>query len=104
MTIRLQPSPVVDHITDDGMELTQMPLPFFTDGDGFVQDQDFWDGEPYKVLGFQKDLYVQRIDLRWLDAVKDLSKVIGMYLVTVNNKGDFGVYQCAISEAHEIGE
>jgi hypothetical protein len=34
--IMLQPSPVTDHITDDGVELTRRLYPFFVQPDGTI--------------------------------------------------------------------
>lgn len=97
MKIKLQPSPRVDHITDDGHEMTQLPYPFYVAEDGSVERQDFWRGDPAAVVGFQKDLAVQQIDLWWRDAVKDPQKAVGMYVVTTGPKG-LGVHMIAIAE------
>lgn len=96
-TITLQPSPRVDNIVD-GIEMTQLPYPFHVDADtGDVGRQDFWRGDPARVVGFQKDLAVQRIDLWWRDAVKNPEQVVGMYVVTAGTSG-LGVHVLAIAE------
>lgn len=92
----LQPSEFVDQIRD-GHEMTKLPYPFFVNEDGSVRRQDFWDGRPFKVIGFQTDLAVQQIDLWWADATKDPQKAVGMYVVTADEDGDIGVHISAIA-------
>lgn len=40
-----------------------LPYPFHLDADGNVTRQDFWRGEPLKLLGFQSDPDVHEVDL-----------------------------------------
>lgn len=94
--IKLQPSSFTDQIVD-GHELTKLPYPFYVEEDGSVQRQEFWKGDPYRVIGFQKDLARHEIDLLWQDATKDPQQVVGMYVVTADEKGDMGVHVSAIS-------
>jgi hypothetical protein len=103
MIFRVQPSEYVDQIVD-GHEMTKMPYPFYVDESGEVQHQDLWQGDPSRVIGFQDDLARHEIDLWWSDAVKDPALMIGRYLVTVDSKGNMGVHQTAISDAHPIQE
>lgn len=93
----IQPAPHVDHITDDGTELTKLPYPYHTDQDGNIQRQDFWKGDPLRVIGFQKDLAVQQIDLRWKDALEDIQQAVGMYLVTADKKDDYSSHNTAVA-------
>jgi hypothetical protein len=79
--ITLQPSSVVDQITEDGTELTRLPYPYHVTEDGDVMGQDFWRGEPEGVIGFQRDAAVQKVDLWWDDAVADPQQVVGLYPV-----------------------
>lgn len=100
-TIRLQPSEFTDNIRD-GHEMTKLPYPYFVAEDGTVGQQDFWDGDPVRVIGFQRDLAVQQIDLWWKDAVTDPQRVVGMYLVSESAEGVWGVHQMAISDVSVI--
>lgn len=95
--ITLQPSALTDHITDDGVELTQLPYPFHVDADGLVGRQDFWKGDPYRVIGFVADLARQEVDL-WWEAVADgdEQRAVGMYLITQNQLGDMATHLTAI--------
>lgn len=93
--IKIQPEPFVDNLVD-GHELTKLPYPFFVDEDGLIAQQDLWQGDPFKVVGFQLDLAVQKIDLWWTDVVANPEIAVGMYLVTADKSGDYGVHSSAI--------
>lgn len=101
MMIKLQPAPETDNIVD-GHELTKLPYPFFVTDEGKIDQQDLWQGDPYRAIGFQKDLAVHMIDLWWTDAIKDVGQVVGMYLVTSNSSGKWGVHRTAISSAEVL--
>jgi hypothetical protein len=100
----IQNAPAVDGIDADGHERTKLPYPFFVDGDGKIGRQDFWQGDPGRVVGFQKDLAVMQIDLRWAEAVGDLWQAVGMYLVTENSHGQYGVHLTAVQSVREAPE
>jgi hypothetical protein len=74
--ITLQPSARVDHITADGTELTQLPYPFHVAEDGSVLRQDFWRGDPLRILGFSARPEPGDIVLWWADAVKDPQQAV----------------------------
>jgi len=93
--IRIQPEPYVDNMVD-GHEMTKLPYPFVVDGDGLVAGQDFWKGDPYRVIGFAKDLAVQHLELSWRDVVRDPQLAVGMYLVTSDEAGDWGTHWTAV--------
>jgi hypothetical protein len=93
---KIQTAPRIDGLTEDGQEMTQLPYPFFVDNKGSVEFQDTWQGRVTRVAGFQRDLAVQQIDLRWADAQKDPQKAVGMYLVTSDSKGDLAVHDTAV--------
>lgn len=95
----LQPAPIVDGIAPDGSEMTRLPYPFHCDEDGAVDRQDFWRGDPLRVLGFQKRLDVQRVDLHWADFVKgDPQRAVNMYAVTQDYKGGIASQTVAIAQ------
>ncbi len=93
---KIQPSAYIDQITADGHELHKLPYPFYADEKGAVGQQDFWRGDPARVVGFQEDLARHQVDLWWHDAVKDPQQAVGMYLVTADSKGNLGVHQTAM--------
>lgn len=96
--ITLQPAPNVDHITDDGTELTRLPYPFHVRADdGGIERQDFWQGSVARVVGFVADLNRQEVDLWWRDAAKDPQRAVGMYVITQDDKGDMATQMTAIS-------
>lgn len=100
--IKFQPSEFVDQITADGQELTKLPYPFIVLPNGEVAYQDFWQGEPKRVVGFQRDLALHQVDLWWEDVLKDPQRAVGMYMVSVNGAGGMGVHTNAISSVEEI--
>jgi len=91
----IQMAPVIDGLHDDFTSRSRLPYPFYVDDDGFVQLQDLWQGHVYKVIGFQNHPSVQRIDLWWADAVKDVSQAVGKYLVTSDADGNWGTFPTA---------
>lgn len=99
---KIQNAPRVDHITTDGTELTQMPFPFFVGRDGKIGRQDVWNGSPLRVVGFQRDLSVQQIDLWWKAAVEDPSRAVGMYLVTADSRGEFSGHLTAVDSVELV--
>jgi hypothetical protein len=101
MKIKLQPSPVVDNICD-GHEMTKLPYPYFVELDGTVGQQDIWQGDPVRAIGFQRDLAVQQIDLWWRDAARDPQQAVGMYLVSESAEGVWGVHTVAITDISVI--
>lgn len=66
------------------------PFPYSIDADGKVLDQDFWKGDPAGLIGFQKDLDVQRVGLFFRDFTENPMAAIGMYPVFVEETG--GLY------------
>lgn len=99
--IRIQMAPVIDSISDDGEHVgSRMPYPFFVDENGFVQQQDFWQGMVFKVIGFQNHPSVQKLSLLWSE-VKDPSEIIGKYLVTTDVNGQWGSFPTAITQAEK---
>jgi hypothetical protein len=94
--LRVQPASYVDQIID-GQEFTKQPYPYFVEEDGSVQRQDFWQGSVARVIGFQRDLAVQTIDLLWAAAVKsDPECLTGLYLVTEDSDGRWSTHNTAV--------
>jgi hypothetical protein len=70
---------------------------------GDVVDVERYAGLVTRAVGFQRDLAVQRIDVRWSDAWQtndhDLPRsLVGLYLVTQDENGDWGTQMTAIAE------
>lgn len=109
--IRVQPESLIDNLTEDGHELRQLPYPFYVNEDGTVRNQEFWNSQTAQnmgvnvtaVIGFQRDLAVQHIDLWWADAWKNPQSAVGMYVVTRGGKGGMGVHQTAIASMDVLG-
>jgi len=99
---RVQRHGWIDWITEDAHAMTKRPYPLYVDEEGKVQNQDLWEGDPFGVIGFQNDLACQTIDLTWRDAVADPEQVVGTYLVTCDDKGNWAVYETAVEAFHEI--
>lgn len=66
-----------------------LPKPYFADESGMIGRQDVWKGNPTQVVGFQSDPDVHSIDLLWEDAIQDLDRASGMYVVTIDADGEF---------------
>jgi hypothetical protein len=103
--IKLQPASYIDGMTG-GHELTKLPYPIFVSESGEVQCQNLWQGVLVRVVGFQRDLAVQRINLRWPAVWERPESVIGTYLVTENGGGGWQTHITAIigAEVTEIAE
>lgn len=66
-----------------------MPYPFHVDAEtGDVGYQDLWKGDPFRVVGFQKEVDVQKVDLHWHDAAADPQKIVGMFPVMLGTNGE----------------
>lgn len=100
--IKLQPSEFTDQLTDDGNQLTKLPYPICAGTDGLVTNQDLWQGDPSRIIGFQRDLARHEIDVWWNNAVKDPQSVVGLYLVTSDSKGRYGVHTTAIASVEVL--
>jgi hypothetical protein len=99
--ITLQFASHTDHVTDEGMEFTKRPYPFHVQADGTILRQELWRGDPLRVVGFAKDLAVERIDLDWGEARADHTRTHGMYVVTQNDKGGLSVHLGAVQSTLE---
>lgn len=102
--LRVQPAPRIDNLTSDGYELTQQPYPLFVSKDGSVGRQDFWDGRILRVVGFMRDLAVQRVDLWWKDAYADPQRAVGMYVVATDKDGGMFNLDTAVESITEEGQ
>lgn len=62
------------------------PYPYHIDEEGFVLRQDFWNGDPHALLGFQKLVHRQQLDVPVQDwwALSPES-VVGMYPIFSGN-------------------
>lgn len=98
----IQPAPFVDNVVN-GHEFYKKPYPLSVDADGYVQFQDFWQGLYFKAIGFQRDLDVQKIDVWWGDAFSSPESIIGLYLVTSDDDGNWEVIPHGI-ESFYTGE
>ncbi len=98
----IQRAPMVDGMDEEGNARYRTPYPFVVDEEGNVRGQEFWKGEPLHVMGFQKDFHVQRVDVRWEEAIKDLKETVGMYLVVIDKDGTMGSYETAIQSCEEV--
>lgn len=86
----IQPASYVDHITEDGEQLTKRPYPLHTDDKGNVLRRESSQGDPKRVPGFLKDPAVQQIDLPWYAFLEDPQAAVGMYVIYQDHKGDYG--------------
>lgn len=98
--ITIQPESFVDNVwvnkTGEIVEGKKLPYPFHVTEDGTVEGQDFWQGDPTGVIGFQRNADVQRVDLWWKDAVQNSDAIIGMFPVMTQDGGPPYAYTIAI--------
>lgn len=106
--ITIQPEAFTDNVwvDKDGSiaEGKKLPYPFHVNEDGTVAQQDFWQGDPTGVVGFQRDAEVQQVDLWWRDAVKQPDLIVGMFPVMTQEGGPLYTYTIAIEsvQVHEV--
>lgn len=98
--VTLQPASQVDFLTEDGQELTRKPYPFHVRPDGLVERQDVWQGSVFRVIGFLERLDGHKIDVTWNYARRDPQRVVGMYVVTADDRGSMSVHLSAIETVH----
>lgn len=82
----------------------QLPYPFFINEDGSVQRQDFWKGEPAKLMGFSKSKKqgVVRGSISFGDFMEDPERAIGMFPIFEHKNGDWFTYQDAIESVDKF--
>lgn len=100
--VTLQPAAHVDHITEDGTELTKLPYPFHVNVHGEIQRQEFWKGNPERVVGFVSDLARQEVDLSWDEVYSDPQRAVGQYVITQDSEGGWATHQLAIMRVTEV--
>lgn len=83
-------------------ESLQLPYPIHADNKGGVAVPEIHGGKVIRIIGFQKDLAVQQIDLWWADAQKNPDKVPGMYLVSSDSEGTYGVHDTAVETFEKV--
>jgi hypothetical protein len=71
---------------------------FFIDEKGYVGRQDFWQGNPYKILGFNKTPKTGDISLMFEDFKKDPKQAEGMYPVFSTAQDEWTTHQDPIAE------
>lgn len=99
----VQTAAFTDQLTSDGHQLTKRPYPIVaSEDDGMVRGWVSLPDAPFRVIGFMRDPAVQQIDLWWADAVKDPSRAVGMYLVTSNKAGGWGIHDTAVERFEAI--
>lgn len=96
--LSIQEAPVTDSITADGHVGAQLPWPVVADEDGKVYTPSSMIGM-HHVHGFQNDLAVQQVDVRWEEVFADPSKAIGKYLVVSYKDGSLCSHLTAVDSA-----
>ena len=98
--ISIQPEAFVDNVwvNEEGkiVEGKKLPYPFHVLEDGEVDNQQFRQGDPARVLGFQNDEDVQKIDVWWADVVTDPELAVGKFPVMQESNGNIYTYTVAI--------
>lgn len=103
----LQPAPETDGISEDGHEFTKLPWPIAVAADprGTVVNAEIYGGQVERLIGFQRDLSKQQLDVRWHPSIfLEPEKLVGLYAVTEDRQGLWGVHQTAIMSAEVKGD
>lgn len=79
----------------------KLPYPFHVNDQGMVGRQDFWKGDPMRVVGFVADFRRQAIDLPWTEFVADPQRAVGMYAVLEDRGGAWSTYMPVIETVTE---
>lgn len=66
--------------------LGSRPYPWLADIDGNLAQQDLWQGDPARVIGFQMG-DEQRVVLPWSEFVSDPTRALGLTPVMVSRAG-----------------
>lgn len=69
-----------------------LPYPFHVDEFGFVGRQDFWRGDPIRLVGFVEDSDSFDVALDVEDFLVDPDAAVGMHPVLADRNGDFATY------------
>ncbi|MFS0885273.1 hypothetical protein [Aeromicrobium sp. 179-A 4D2 NHS] len=72
------------------------PYPFHIEEDGTVGRQDFWNGTPEKLVGFQNDADVQHVDVPVREFLADPDVAVGKYPVFIDADGSMWNYAAPI--------
>lgn len=98
--LSVQQSGVVDNLwgVEGGevVEGVQQPYPLHVTEGGEVLRQDFWKGDPARVIGFAARVDVRSIDLYWSDAWTEPERAVGMYPVTADAEGGWATLTVAV--------
>lgn len=97
--VTIQRAAQVDGLYEDGTPRYQLPHPVHVDHKGMICQQDFWQGRLHRVIGFQDNVRVKRIDLWWEDVCIDPTRAIGKYLVCSDSKGNWFVFETGVESS-----
>lgn len=99
---KIQPAPIPDHITEDGVTLSRRPYPIIVDADGLTPEGGALD--IVKVIGFVRDLSKQVVNLWWDDLMedRDWTYPVGMYVIIQNRAGGWATLSTAVETFEEI--
>lgn len=72
------------------------PLPFTFDQHGFVGNQDFWRGDPWRLIGFTADPDQHVIDLQREEFLAEPERAVGMHPVLMDRKRAWATWKGAV--------
>lgn len=75
-----------------GDPVGQMPYPFHIDRFGMVGRQEFWKGNPYKLIGFSHKPKAGSIDLEFLEFWSEPNRAVKMFPVFASRRGTWGTF------------
>lgn len=90
--ITFQPAPIVDHVTEDGTELTQLPYPVHAWADnGRVPDHLGGYTEPLRIAGFTRTRDRGQLDASWQTIAYNPQDAVGMFIVCQLPDGNLNI-------------
>lgn len=78
----------------------KLPYPYHISKTGLVGRQDFWKGEPYKLIGFADTPGKAAIDVRMSDFWDNPENCVGFYPVFAHKGDKWFTYSVAIKSVH----
>lgn len=77
----------IARIQQKTFEDLRQPYPYFIEENGLVGRQEFWNGKPYELLGFNRTTKTGEISSPFKEFKKDINAAIGMFPVFKSKTG-----------------
>jgi hypothetical protein len=78
------------------------PLPLTIDQNGYVGNQDFWRGDPWRLIGFTADPDEHVIDLQREEFLAEPGRAVGMHPVFMDRKRAWSTWKGAVETVEAV--